>query len=346
MMPCGFYLGGGDMVIQVHTRQRDYDIILERGVLSRASQVIANPGHPFLISDDGVPEVWRNMLKNQYPDSRMYVFRQGEGSKCMETYQSILAAMLAEHVSRNDTVIALGGGVVGDLAGFCAATYMRGIRYVNIPTTSLSQIDSSIGGKTAVDMCGIKNCVGAFWQPSQVLIDPDTLSTLDDRQLHAGLAEAVKAGLIRDPGLFRIFEQDDYLEHIDEIIERSLIVKKQIVENDERESGERKLLNFGHTYGHAYESFYELGAYLHGECVAAGMMTVLKNKDIKERLGKVLAGLHLPVGFDADREKICELIRSDKKADHDTVTIVQVDEIGRGHLESWSQDDIRKGIGL
>ncbi len=334
------------MIIPVHTKQRDYDIVLERGILSRASKVIRDPGHPFLVSDNGVPEVWRNMLQEQYPESTMYVFEQGEGSKCMDTYQKILTAMLENHVSRNDTVIALGGGVAGDLAGFCAATYMRGIRYINIPTTSLAQIDSSIGGKTAVDMCGIKNCVGAFWQPCQVLIDPDTLSTLDKRQLHAGLAEAVKAGLIRDPGLFEIFEHSDYMDHIDEIIERSLIVKKNVVENDEREAGERKLLNFGHTYGHAYESFYDLNTYLHGECVAMGMMTVLKNEEIRERLKKVLEKLELPLACDADREKICELIRSDKKADHDTVTIVQVDKVGEGHLEKWSQDDIRKGIGL
>lgn len=334
------------MRMEVHTKQRNYPILMERGILAHAGERTGECGKPFLVSDDGVPEKWRKMLQQQYPDACMHVIAHGEGSKSLETYQEVLKDMLDHHVSRKDTVIALGGGVVGDLAGFCAATYMRGIRYINIPTTMLSMVDSSIGGKTAVDLAGIKNCVGAFWQPSMVLIDPDTLSTLSERLLSEGLAEAVKTGMIRDPQLFAIFEHDDYKEHLEEIIERSLKVKRDIVEKDERESGERKLLNFGHTYGHAYESYYELNRYLHGECVAMGMMTVLKNPEIKERLASVLKRLHLPSECDADKERICRLVLNDKKADHDHVTVVQVDEIGKGHLEDWSMADIRKGIGL
>ena len=254
--------------------------------------------------------------------------------------------MLAQHLSRKDTVIALGGGVVGDLAGFCASTYMRGIRFINIPTTSLAQIDSSIGGKTAIDMNGVKNCVGTFWQPSMVLIDPEVLSTLTPRLMSEGLAEAVKAGLIRDEKLFELFEQDDYMDHIDEILYRSLIVKKDVVEHDERESGERKLLNFGHTFGHAYESDEGLGTYLHGECVGMGMMTILKNEAIKARLARVLERLHLPLSCDADPHDVARLVLNDKKADHGTITIVQVDEIGKGHLEQWTMKDIEETLGL
>ncbi len=334
------------MEIAVHTKQRDYTIYLEHGVLNRAKELIQNPGVPFLISDTGVPEVWRNALQAQFPDSHMHVIPQGEGSKCLAVYEEVLADMLDHHVSRNDTVIALGGGVVGDLSGFVSASYMRGIRYVNIPTTVLSQIDSSIGGKTAIDLNGIKNCVGAFWQPSMVLIDPDTLKTLPARQISNGLSEAVKSGLIRDAKLFELFENDDYIDHLDEIIERSILVKRTVVEHDERETGERKLLNFGHTYGHAYESYYELNRYLHGECVAMGMVTILKDEAIKDRVIKVLKRLNLPLGCDAEKAEICRLIANDKKADHDTVTIVQVDEIGNGHLETWNKEQIERKIGL
>ncbi len=333
------------MRLDVHTKNSTYPIWLERGILNRANERIGGT-NVFLISDDGVPEKWRNALKQQFPNAPMHVIPQGEGSKCFEVLQDVLSDMLEHHLSRKDTVIALGGGVVGDLSGFAASVYMRGIRYINIPTTMLSMVDSSIGGKTAVDFHGIKNCVGAFWQPTMVLVDADVLSTLNPRLLHEGMAESIKMGMTHDAKLFELFEQDDYMDHIDEIIERSLLVKRGVVERDERESGERKLLNFGHTYGHAYESYYELNRYLHGECVAMGMMTVLKNELLKERLEKVLDRLNLPKTCDADKEKICQLVASDKKADHGTVTMVQVDELGKGKLENWDAEMIRKGIGL
>ena len=333
------------MKLDVHTKNSTYPIYVERGILNRAGELVGRT-NVFLISDDGVPEQWRNALQRQFPDAPMHVIPQGEGSKCFEVLQDVLNDMLDHHLSRKDTVIALGGGVVGDLAGFAAAVYMRGIRYINIPSTMLSMVDSSIGGKTAVDFHGIKNCVGAFWQPSMVLVDADVLSTLNPRLLHEGMAESIKMGMTHDAELFEIFEREDYMDHIDEIIERSLLVKRGVVERDERESGERKLLNFGHTYGHAYESYYELNRYLHGECVAMGMMTVLKNQELKKRLETVLNRLQLPTGCDADKEEICQLVNSDKKADHGTVTMVQVDELGKGKLENWDAEMIRKGIGL
>ncbi len=333
------------MKLDVHTKNSTYPIYLERGVLNRAKELIGE-ANVFLISDDGVPEKWRTALQKQFPDAPMHVIPQGEGSKCFEVLQAVLKDMLDHHLSRKDTVVALGGGVVGDLSGFAASVYMRGIRYINIPSTMLSMVDSSIGGKTAIDFYGIKNCVGAFWQPAMVLVDADVLSTLNPRLLHEGMAESIKMGMTHDAKLFEIFEREDFMDHMDEIIERSLLVKRGVVERDERESGERKLLNFGHTYGHAYESYYELNRYLHGECVAMGMMTVLKNQELKNRLKKVLDRLQLPTSCDADKEKICQLVNSDKKADHGTVTMVQVDELGKGKLETWDAEMIRKGIGI
>lgn len=334
------------MVINVHTKDRDYPVYLERGILKKAKELIGQRPHVFIVSDDGVDRKWLDCLKEQYPDAPVHIFKNGEASKNLTVWSEILASMLDHQVSRKDTVIALGGGVVGDMAGFAAACYMRGIRYVNIPTTTLSQIDSSIGGKTAVDFGGVKNCVGAFWQPDMVLVDPDTLSTLTPRHFNNGLAEAVKEGLIKDRQLFEIFERDDWHEHLDEIIARSLIIKRDVVEKDERESGERKLLNFGHTFGHAYEEYFGMDGYYHGECVAMGMMTVLENEEIKTRLAAVLEKLQLPLTNNADRPRIARLIQSDKKADHGAITIVQVHEPGNGVLEEWTMADVERKLGL
>lgn len=332
------------MEIKVHTQQKEYPIYLERGCLAHVKDYVHGLDHVFLVSDDGVPLQWRTLLQQQFPSSVMHVFPQGEGSKNAHVWLKILEDMKEHHLSRKDTVIALGGGVVGDMAGFAAACYMRGISYINIPTTSLSQIDSSIGGKTAIDLDGAKNCIGAFWQPDAVLIDPEVLSTLSPRQFHNGLAEAVKEGLTFDEELFEIFEKEDYAEHMEEILQHCLSIKKGVVERDEREMGERKLLNFGHTYGHAYETYYGLQGYLHGECVGMGMMSILENQKLKARLKKVLERLDLPVACDADKDKIVDLIRNDKKADHDSITIIQVDEIGKGYLENWNFTQLREKL--
>ena len=332
------------MEIKIRTKQRNYSIYLEHGILNQAASLIGTEGRQFIITDSGVPLAWTVSVRNQFPECVEYVIPYGEQSKSLEMYQKLMNWLVTNKCSRKDTIIAIGGGVVGDLSGFVASTYMRGIRYVNIPTTVLSQIDSSIGGKTAIDFNGLKNIVGSFWQPSMVLIDPDTLLTLSARHLSNGFAEAVKAGLIRDRELFELFEKDDYLKHVDEIIYRSLMVKKTIVEEDETEQSVRKLLNFGHTFGHGYESYFE-GRYLHGECVAMGMMTILKNEEIKERLRRVLIRLNLPFECECDKNRVAEIITSDKKAAGNRIDIVQVDEIGNGHVETWPIDEIRRLLG-
>ena len=333
------------MEIRIRTRQRDYPIIIERGALRRAGELIrseaGDQGKLFMVTDSGVPAEWTDILSEQLGMPDMFMFRHGEASKCMRTYEDLLTWLSRRKASRKDTIVAIGGGVTGDLAGFAAATYMRGIRYINVPTTSLSQIDSGIGGKTAIDLGGIKNIVGAFWQPSMVIIDPDVLSTLPGRQLSSGLAEAVKAGLIRDRELFGIFENDDYMDRIDEIIYRSLIVKKKIVEEDENESSVRKLLNFGHTIGHAYESLHD-GKYLHGECVAMGMMKILENDEIRRRLGDVLKRLNLPEACVAEADDLTEIIMNDKKAAGTLIDTVQVDTIGDGRIVTRDIEDIRR----
>jgi 3-dehydroquinate synthase len=334
------------MKIVIHTKETEYAVVLERGALAKASQLIHLSGQAFIVSDDGVPKKWVRQLQAQFPQAAVYIFPNGEASKNFATLQEILKAMQKAHLSRQDTLIAIGGGVVGDMAGFASAIYMRGIRYINIPTTSLSQIDSSIGGKTAIDFNGVKNSVGAFWPPDLVLADPDTLATLPPRQLHNGLAEAVKEGLICDAELFAVFEKEKPEDHLEEIIARCLKIKKEIVEKDEKENGERKLLNFGHTFGHAYEAYFGMDGYLHGECVGLGMMTVLNDPELKERLRKVLQKLQLPTACQCDPKKIYQLMLLDKKADHDHISMVQVDTIGRGYLADWSLAQVKERLGI
>ena len=305
------------MEMDVAVSDGSYRITLEHGLLAKVSDYVPQGKRVLLISDDGVPAKWRDILQAQFPDQPLYVIPHGEDSKCFDQLQKVLAAMLEAHLSRKDLVIALGGGVVGDLSGFAAAIYMRGIEWINVPTTMLAMVDSSIGGKTAIDFNGVKNSVGAFWQPKAVLIDPDVLSTLSPRLLSEGCAEAIKTGLIRDPKLFEIFEQADWQTHLDT----------------------------GHTFGHAYESLSD-GALLHGEAVSIGMMTILENEEIKGRLKKVLDRLNLPCEYEADPSAVYERIRNDKKASHDSISIVQVPEIGKGTIETWTMAQVKEKLGI
>jgi 3-dehydroquinate synthase len=330
------------MVLNIKTSGGSYPVYIERGALKKAAQLIDAEHKVFIVTDSGVPSVWVDCVRGQFPDADLFVFPQGEASKNLNVYEELVSDMLDCGISRNDCVIALGGGVAGDLAGFAAATYMRGIKYVMIPTTTLSQLDSCIGGKTALDVGGTKNIVGAFWQPSAVIIDPDVLSTLPERQFAGGMAEAVKAGVIRDAGLFGIFEEEDYKDHVEEIISRSLKVKKDIVENDEREAGERKLLKFGHTLGHALESCSKQH-YSHGECIAAGMIAAA-GPGLKDRLKKVLRKMGLPTKAEADKEELSEFMRSDKKASDGSIDIVVADEPGKARIERVSFEELRRRL--
>ena len=237
--------------------------------------------------------------------------------------------------------MAVGGGGVGDLAGFTAATYMRGVDFYNIPTTVLSQVDSSVGGKTGVNLDHIKNIVGAFKQPMGVIIDRELLRSLPPRQVSNGLAEAVKMALTFDADLFALFENEDPEQALEEIIVRSLAIKIGVVEQDEKEAGLRKVLNFGHTVGHGIESL-GLG-YYHGECVALGMIPMSASA-VKERLIPVLKKLNLPTEVLFDREAALAALSHDKKGGNGTVTAVFVDEIGIFRMDKLTVDDLRRLI--
>jgi 3-dehydroquinate synthase len=268
--------------------ERSYDIILKNGALENLYQFARLDRKVAVVTDSGVPAEYAQRVADQCRESTIITVPQGEASKSFKVLETVLRQMLEFNMGRGDLVVAVGGGVVGDLAGFAAAIYMRGIDFINCPTTTLSMIDSSIGGKTAVDLGDTKNIVGAFWQPKLVIVDPATLSTLPRRHYINGLAEAVKAGLLADPELFAIFEKGDIDTQISEIIYRSLRFKKNVVEQDETERGMRKALNFGHTIGHGIEAVKGIKGrrtvgLFHGECVALGMLPMIESKALQKR---------------------------------------------------------------
>ena len=327
--------------LTVNLPPHSYDILLERGGLARLGNYVNLKRKVMLVTDSGVPEIYAQTVLAQCQEGYKYVAPAGEEAKSMATFESICGHMLEWDFTRTDCVVALGGGVVGDVAGFAAACYMRGVDFINLPTTSLAQIDSGIGGKVAINLNGVKNIIGAFYQPRLVMIDYDVLQTLNKRHLHNGLVEAVKAGLIYDPRLFELFESDDFYRHLDEIIQRALLVKKQVVEQDEKEEHLRKILNFGHTLGHGLESFFKLSQYLHGECVALGMLPMLEDQALKERVLKVFKRLNLPLQVDYDREAVYQLMNRDKKKQGDSITIVKVPALGEYRLDSVKTSQLR-----
>ena len=324
------------MNIHMDLKENSYDILVERGILNRAGEILNLKRRVIVVTDSGVPEIYAKTVAKQCKESIICTVELGEGSKSLETFGTLLQKMLDNNFSRKDCVVAVGGGVVGDLSGYVAASYMRGIDFYNIPTTLLSQIDSSIGGKTAINLGNVKNIVGAFYQPKKVLIDPDVLSTLPERQISNGLAEAIKMALTSDSELFDILEKEDIKEKIEKIIIRSLNIKKNVVEQDEKESGLRKILNFGHTIGHGIETSSEL---YHGECVALGLIPMCDEK-IRTRVIEVLkkCNLHNLIKFDWDN--ISNAAFHDKKADGEFVTVTTVPKVGSFELKTMKCNEV------
>lgn len=319
--------------------ERGYDINIGHGLLCRVGEFFNLNRRVFIVTDDGVPKEYAKTVESLCDNAVVVTVKQGEGAKSPEVLTELHTEMLNFGMTRTDCVIAVGGGVVGDLAGFAAATYMRGIDFYNIPSTLLSQVDSSIGGKTAINIGGVKNIVGAFHQPRGVIIDLDTLKTLPKRQISNGMAEALKMSLTSNEELFSIFENneidDDLLE---KIVVESLKIKKSVVEEDERESGLRKILNFGHTFGHAVEAQEEMSGLYHGECVAIGML-VTTSPELKERLIPVLKKLGLPTEYRGNTENALKFISHDKKCDGAKLSVVLVNTPGKYEIKKMSISD-------
>lgn len=316
-------------VLHMDLGEHSYDITVQRGALGRVGELMKLDRRVLILTDSGVPAQYSAAVAKACREPHVVTLAPGESNKCIEKYTEILKVMVDAGFDRGDCVVAVGGGVMGDLAGFVAATYMRGVDFYNIPTTLLSQIDSSIGGKVAVDFGGYKNIVGAFYQPYAVVIDPEVLKTLDERQFACGMAEAIKMFATFDADAFEYVEREGKNAEIDRVIMRALEIKRDIVEQDEKEKGLRRVLNFGHTVGHAIESLSENDEtpLLHGECVAVGMLCMSED-EVRGRIAKAVAHFGLPTTWQGKESDVIAAMTHDKKASGDSINVVKVDKLG------------------
>ena len=318
------------------------EIHIENGLLSRAAAVIGetfSPSRIHIVSDSTVAPLYLQKLEQQFTLPVTHtVIPAGEEHKRLSTVEGIYHDLLANGMTRKDLIVALGGGVVGDITGFAAATFLRGVSLCQIPTTLLAQVDSSVGGKTGVDMPEGKNLVGAFYQPRLVLIDPSVLTTLPEQTFADGMAEVVKYGYISNRDILDMVSAPDYKQNIESIICECVKIKRDVVTIDEHDTGLRMILNFGHTIGHAAE---KLGNYVdltHGQAVAVGMVAAMRlsaflgNEDLTGRLIDILQHIGLPTELNYDREAIFNALLSDKKKFGATVNFILVREAGRAEI--------------
>jgi 3-dehydroquinate synthase len=331
-------------VIRLCSDGGSYNITVLRGGIYRAGEFFNLNRRVLIVTDSGVPQEYAESVRSQCREAKIVTVKEGEESKSIEVFGSLLSEMLDFGMTRSDCVMAVGGGVVGDLSGFAASSYMRGVDFYNIPTTLLSQVDSSIGGKTAVNLSGVKNIVGAFYQPRGVIIDTDLLSTLPKRHIANGMAEAIKMSLTSDAEMFEMLEKaEDIYADIDTVIEKALLIKKHVVECDEKEAGLRKILNFGHTIGHGIESARG-GYFYHGECVALGMLPMCSD-EVRARLVPVLEKAGLPTElklYEDDLREVMTAVSHDKKSAVGGVEAVLVHEAGSFEIKKLTLDELRE----
>ena len=341
--------------ITVHTKT-PYSIYIEDGLLDEAGGRIASlfPGAAAaVVTDDNVERYHGQALMESLQKSGVraakYVIPHGEQSKNLQSAGQLYRFFSENEITRKDIVIALGGGVCGDLAGFAAATWLRGVRYVQLPTTFLAAIDSSAGGKTAVDIPAGKNLVGAFWQPSLVLCDPKTLDTLPDSDFADGAAEAVKYAAIFDRQLLALLEDGQARRRLGEIIARCIDLKRMVVEEDERDTGRRQLLNFGHTLGHAIEQLSHF-TISHGRGVAAGMVELTRRTEAlgmtepgcAGMLSRALSAYRLPTKYDGPLSILCPAILGDKKRKGGQITFITLEKMGHAVLTDVAASHIER----
>lgn len=346
--------------VEVQLPQTQYTVLIEPGLLNQIGDLIAKQwsGRKVaLITDSNVGPLYQTQVSDQLTAAGFtvcdYVVPAGEASKSWPVIADLAAKMAADHFTRSDGVIALGGGVVGDLAGFTASIYMRGISFIQIPTSLLAQVDSSVGGKTAIDLGDAKNIIGTFYQPDAVYIDPNTLDTMTDRYVAEGYGEIVKTAALDSADFWRLIEQinsvADIRAHATELSQRSVSYKARIVMADEKEAGQRQLLNFGHTMGHAIELLAH-GGLAHGEAVIVGMVHIMRvfeqlqltkpgiTAAIEERLKAV--GLPTESALLGTPE-FYEKIKNDKKNKNGTLNLVYVEDYGTPHIYGIPTDEVK-----
>lgn len=338
------------MKMKVNLQKDSYPIYIEKGLLNHITsyiQEIYDGSKIMIISDDNVysyyGEFVTQQLQQEYLVSHVIV-PHGEQSKRFDILKDIYSELLSFQLTRTDMIIALGGGVIGDLAGFVASTFLRGVKFVQVPTSLLAQVDSSVGGKVAVDLPEGKNLVGAFKHPSMVLIDPCTLETLPKRFIRDGMGEVIKYGCIFDKELFEQLNQYDSFEElyqdIDDIIYKCVDLKRQVVEKDLYDFGDRLVLNFGHTLGHAIEQYYHYDKYSHGEAVGIGMVQItriaqkksLTQQGTSKRIEALLHKYQLPTECHIPTQDLKQAMSLDKKNIHKNLSYVLLHEIGQSYV--------------
>jgi 3-dehydroquinate synthase len=349
-------------VLNVNLAENSYDIIIERGALASLGErcrAVGLKGVAAVITNPTVAALYGAVVKESLESSGYAVAQiempDGEEFKNSATLNQIYDDLLAAGVDRSSFVVALGGGVVGDVAGYAAATWLRGIPFVQVPTTLLAQVDSSVGGKTGIDHPRGKNLIGAFYQPRLVLIDVDTLATLAQRQFRAGLGEVIKYGVVVDIHFFEYVEANCAAilamesDHLIEIIHRCCQLKAQVVELDEKEAGLRAILNYGHTLGHAFESISGYQGLVHGEAIAIGMVLAAKvsaavghcTPDDVVRLTAMLARCGLPVAVPHyDRRQLLHAIAADKKSKSGSITFICNQGIGMYAMSQHTPEEL------
>lgn len=347
--------------INVNLGSKNYDIVIQSGLIKSLGYEINNiykNKKIAVITDENVFALHgqdvKDALKNHNYDCRFIVLEPGENSKSLETLKSVYEQLIDFNLTRSDMIAALGGGVVGDLTGFAASTYLRGVDYIQIPTTLLAQIDSSIGGKTAVNIEQGKNLIGSFYQPKKVFIDPDVMETLPDKFIKDGLGEVIKYACIKDIEFFHMLSDINTMkqlfDNLEHIIYTSLNIKKELVEKDEFDKGDRMLLNFGHTLGHAVEKYSRYG-YSHGEAVSLGMYYItVKSEELgltehgtAEKIKNILINFNIDYSLpDLNMDIIKNTILLDKKNISGNMNLILLRKIGDSFIESVPIKNIDK----
>ena len=346
--------------LRVSLQERSYDIHIAPGLLDTAGEAIRavcpKATRLFVVTDSNVRPLYAPRLEESLTAAgfriQIHVIPAGEASKSAQRLSELWEAMLDFGLTRTDAVVALGGGVVGDLAGFAAATVLRGVDFIQFPTTLLAQVDSSVGGKVAVDLRAGKNLAGAFWQPRLVLMDTDTFATLPDATFSDGMAEVIKYGCIWDKAFFDFLAarptRAALTAEIESILYTCCEIKRLVVESDERDTGKRMLLNFGHTLGHAYELAGHYEKWTHGQAVAAGMVAAARlgvtlgvtPADVPAELEAVLTALNLPTAIPCGRENYAAAIGRDKKGAGEDISLILLECLGRAVIRKLPKAEL------
>lgn len=339
------------MNLTVDLKDRSYEIVIEKGLIDYIGleiKKVFKGKKVVILTDKNVDKFYgekvkSSLIKESY-EVKKVVLEAGEETKSFLTLPKVYNELLDFKVTRSDLLLTLGGGVIGDLGGFIASTYLRGIDFIQCPTSLLAQVDSSVGGKVGVDLDRGKNLVGSFYHPKKVIIDPNVLNTLEERFFKDGMGEVIKYGCIKDKGFFEKLgsykDKKEVINNIEYIIHNCCTIKKEVVEKDERDKGERMLLNFGHTLGHAIEQYYKYQKYTHGEGVAIGMYEIIKlseekgisKRGMSEEIKNILIKYDLPYELDININDILEAISLDKKNLGKTLNLILLKDIGEAFI--------------